>query len=98
MTTDRLAHEHAQQTRDIYHKAHIAVVARQHLHTLHMCYTNTLTAKLDYHGLVTKLVNEQRQAQRLHDTHTHLCQIRKQWYEQNHSITQGYGMLTQNCC
>ena len=38
--------------------------------------------KSDYHRLVTKLVNEQRQAQRLQDTHAHLCQIRRQWYEQ----------------
>ena len=81
-TTDRLAHEHAQQARDIYHKAHMEAVARQHLHTLHMVYTNTLTAKTDYHRLVTKLVDEQRQAQRVQDTHTHLYQIRRQWYEQ----------------
>ena len=82
MTTDRLAHEHAQQTRDIYHTAHIAAVARQHLHILHMWYTNTLTAKTDYHRLVTKLVDEQRQAQRRQDAHTHLYQIHRQWYEQ----------------
>ena len=68
--------------RDIYHKAHVEAVARQHLHTLHMGYTNTLTAKTDYHRLVTKLVDEQRQAQRLQDTHAHLYQIRRQWYEQ----------------
>ena len=82
MTTDRLAHEHAQQTRDIYHKAHVAAVARQHLRALHMCYTNTLTAKSDYHRLVTELVHAQRQAPRLKDTHAHLCQIRRQWYDQ----------------
>ena len=58
-TTDRLAQEHAQQTHDIYHRAHAAAVARQHLRTLHTCYTNTLTAKTDYHRLVTKLVEEQ---------------------------------------
>ena len=81
-TTDRLAYEHAQQAQDIYHKAHIEAVARQHLHTLRMGYTNTLTAKTDYHRLVTKLVDEQRQAQQLQDTHAHLYQIRRQWYEQ----------------
>ena len=47
-----------------------------------MGYTNTLTAKTDYHRLVTKLVDEQRQAQRLQDTHAHLYQIRRQGYEQ----------------
>ena len=57
-------------------------MARQHLRTLHMCYTNTLTAKTDYHRLVTKLVEEEMTAQHLQDTHAHLCQIRRQWYEQ----------------
>ena len=79
---DRLAQEHAQQTHDIYHRAHAAEVARQHLRTLHTYYTNTLTAKTDYHRLVTKLIKDQMTAQRLHDTHAHMCQIRKQWYEQ----------------
>ena len=32
--------------------------------------------------LVTKLIKDQMIAQRLHDTHAHLCQIRRQWYEQ----------------
>ena len=41
-TTDRLANKHAQQARDIYHKAHMEAMARQHLHTLHMGYTNAL--------------------------------------------------------
>ena len=59
---DRLAQEHARQTHDIYHRAHAAAVARQHLRTLHMWYTNTLTAKTNYHRLVTKLVEEQMQA------------------------------------
>ena len=81
-TADRLAQEHAQQTHDIYHSAHAAEVARQHLCTLHTYYTNTLTAKTDYHMLVTKLIKDQMIAQRLHDTHTHMYQLRKQWYEQ----------------
>ena len=81
-TADRLAQEHAQQTHDIYHRAHAAAVARQHLRTLHTHYTNTLTAKTDYHRLVTKLVEEQMAAQQLQDTHAHVCQIRRQWYEQ----------------
>ena len=32
--------------------------------------------------LVTKLIKDQMTAQRLHDTHAHMCQIRRQWYEQ----------------
>ena len=83
-TANTLAQEHAQQTHDIYHRAHAAALALQHLRTLHTHYTNTLTAKTDYHMLVTKLIKDQMPAQRLHDTHTHthLCQIRRQWYEQ----------------
>ena len=81
-TADKLAQEPAQQTHDIYHSAHAAEVARQHLCTLHTYYTNTLTAKTDYHRLVTKLIKDEVTAQRLHDTHAHMCQIRRQWYEQ----------------
>ena len=57
-------------------------MARQHLRTLHTHYTNTLRAKTDYHIFVTKVIKDQMTAQRLQDTHTHLCQIRRQWYEQ----------------
>ena len=32
--------------------------------------------------LVTKLIKEQMAPQRLHYTHTNMCQIRRQWYEQ----------------
>ena len=31
--------------------------------------------------LVTKLIKDQMKAQRLHNTHAHMCQIRRQWYE-----------------
>ena len=81
-TANRFAQEHAQQSHDIYYSAHAAEVARQHLCTLHTYYTNTLTAKTDYHRLVTKSTKDQMAAQRLHDTHAHMCQVRRQWYEQ----------------
>ena len=32
--------------------------------------------------LVTKLIKHHMAAQRLHDTHTYMCQVRRQWYEQ----------------
>ena len=57
-TTDRLAQEHAQRFHDIYHSAHAAEVTQPHLCTLHAYYSNTLTAKTDYHMLVTKLIKE----------------------------------------
>ena len=81
-TSDRLAQEHAQRAHNTYHSAHAAEVTRRHLCTLHAFYSNTLTAKTDYHMLVAKLIKEQMAAQRLHYTHTNMCQIRRQWYEQ----------------
>ena len=75
---------------ELGNKAHMEAMARQHLHTLHMGYTNALTAKTDYHRLVIKLVDQQRQTQRLHDTHAHLYQIRRQWYEQAKASTLKY--------
>ena len=81
-TANKLAREHAQRSHDIYHSEHAAVVTRQHLCTLQAYYTNTLTAKTDYYMLVTTLITEQMAAQRLHNTHTHMCQVRGQWYEQ----------------
>ena len=53
-TSDRLAKEHAQRAHDTYHIAGTAEVTRQHLCTLHAFYSNTLTAKTDYHMLVAK--------------------------------------------
>ena len=32
--------------------------------------------------LLTKLIKDQMTTQRLHDTQAHLCQMRRQWYEQ----------------
>ena len=81
-TADRSIQEHAQRTCGIYHGAHAAEVARQHLRTLHAYYTNTLAAKTDYNMLVTQLLKDQMAAQRLHDTHAHMCQVRRKWYEQ----------------
>ena len=81
-TAGRLAQEHAQRSHDIYHSAHAAEVPRQHLCTLLAYYTNTLTAKMDYHMLITKLIKGQMAPQRLHNTHTHMCQEHRQWYEQ----------------
>ena len=81
-TSDRFAQEHARRSHDIYHSARATEVTRQHLCTLHAYYSNTLTAKTDYHMLVTKLIQEQMATQGLHYTHTNMCQVRRQWYEQ----------------
>ena len=55
---------------------------QRHLCELHTLYSNTLTAKTEYHLLVTKRIEEQMTAQRLHITHTDMCLERRQWYEQ----------------
>ena len=80
--SDRLAQEHAQRPYDAYHSAHASEEIRRHLCKLHALYSSTLTAKTEYHLLVTKLAEEQMAAQRLHSTHTNMCLVRRQWYEQ----------------
>ena len=96
-TADRLAQKHAQLSHDIYHTAHAPEVTRGHLCTLHAYYANTLTAKTDYHMLVTKLVKEQMAAQRLHNTNTHMCQVRRRWYVWGQRVSAlGFGQ-TKSC-
>ena len=80
--SDRLAQEHAQRAYDAYRSAHASEETRRHLCKLHTLYSNTLAAKMEYHLLVTKLIEEQMAAQRLHSTHTNMCLVRRQWYEQ----------------
>ena len=45
-------------------------------------YTNTLTAKTNYHLLVTNLLKEHIEAQRLHNAYTTMCLERRRWYDQ----------------
>ena len=45
-------------------------------------YTKTLTAKRDYHLLVTNLLKENIEIQRLKDTYTAMCLERRHWYDQ----------------
>ena len=80
--SDKLARQHAQRARDTCCNAHTAQVARRHLQALHTIYTNTLTAKTEYHLLVTNLLKEHIEAQRLHNTYTTMCLERRQWYVQ----------------
>ena len=49
---------------------------------LHTMYTNTLTAKTKYHLLVTNLLKEHIEAQRLHNTYATLCVERRRCYDQ----------------
>ena len=56
--SDKLAQEHAQRAYDAYHSAHASEVTRRHLRELHTLYFNTLTAKTEYHLLVTNPVEE----------------------------------------
>ena len=51
-------------------------------------YTNTLMAKTCYHLLVTNLLKEDIEAQRLHNTYTTMCLERRRWYDQAKHDTQ----------
>ena len=79
--SDKLAKEHAQRAHDAYHSAHASEVTRRHLRELRTLYANTLTAKTEYHLLVSNPIEEQMAAQRLHNTYTNMCLERRQRYE-----------------
>ena len=54
-------------------------------------YTNTLTAKTKYHLLVTNLLKEHIEAQRLHNTYATMCLERRRWYDQaKHNTVRRY--------
>ena len=54
-------------------------------------YTNTLTAKQDYHLLVTNLLKEHIETQHRTIAYTALCLERRKWYEQpKHYTMQHY--------
>ena len=98
---NKLAQEHAQRAYDAYHSAHASEVTRRHLRELHTLYSNPLTAKTEYHLLVTNLIEEQMAAQRLHSTHPNMCLERRQWYEQaKHDTVTWYATVwhSLNCC
>ena len=81
MSSDKLATQHAQRAQEIYCVAHTTETALQHLRKLRTMYTNTLTAKTNYHLLVTNLLKEHIEAQRLHNTYTTMCLERRRWYD-----------------
>ena len=81
-SSDELATQHAQRAREIYCIAHTTETALQHLRELHTVYTNTLTAKRNCHLLVTNLLKEHIEAQRLHNAYTTMCLERRRWYDQ----------------
>ena len=80
--SNKVAKEHAQRAYDAYGSTHASEVTRRHLRQIRILYTNTLTAKTEYHLLVSNLIKEHIVAQRLHKTHTTICLDRQQWYEQ----------------
>ena len=80
--SDKLALQHAQRACGICLFAQVTETALLHLRELRAVYSNTLTAKKDYHLLVTNLLKERIEAQRLHNAHTKMCLERRQWYDQ----------------
>ena len=92
--SDKLTGQHTQRAHDAYCNAHASEVTPQHLQELRTIYTNTLTAKTEYHVLVTNLIKEHIVAQRLHNTYTTMCLERRQWYEQaKHDTVRRYADL-----
>ena len=77
---DKLALEHAHRACETYRFAQATVSALQHIRELRAVYTKTLTAKKDYHLLVTNLLKEHIETQRLKNTYTAMCMERRQWY------------------
>ena len=80
--SDKLARQHTERAHNAYCNAHATEVTRRHLEELRTVYTNTLTARTEYHLLVTNLIKEHIEAQRLHNRYTTMCLERRQWYEQ----------------
>ena len=79
--SEKLALQHAQRACEIYCFAQVTETALLHLPELRTVYTNTLTAKKDYHLLVTNLLKERIETQRLHNAYTAMCVERRQWYD-----------------
>ena len=82
--SDKLASQHAHRACETYRFAQAtetALQALQHLRELRTVYTNTLTAKKDYHLLVTNLLKEHIEAQRLNNAYIAMCLERRQWYD-----------------
>ena len=52
------------------------------MHTAHILVQHTSCQNSFSHMLVTKVIKEQMAAQQLHYTHTNMCQVHSQWYEQ----------------
>ena len=50
------------------------------IHTARALHQHT-NCQTDYYMLLTKRITEQMAAQRLHNTHTDMCHVRRQWYE-----------------
>ena len=79
---DKLAVQHAHRACEIYWFAQVTETALQHLRELRAVYAKTLTAKQDYHLLVTNLLKEHIETQRLKNAYTAMCTERRQWYDQ----------------
>ena len=74
--------QHAHRVREIYGVTHATKTALQHLRELRTVYTNTPTAKKNYHLLATNVPKEHIEAHRLHNAYTTLCLERRRRYDQ----------------
>ena len=78
---DKLAVQHAHRVCETYQFAQVMETALQHLQELRAVYAKTLIAKTDYHLLVTNLLKEHIEMQRLKNAYTAMCMERRQWYD-----------------
>ena len=83
--------QHAHRAFETYQLAQVTETALQHLRELRTMNAKTLTAKEDYHLLVTNLLKEHIETHRQKNVYTALCPERRQWYEQaKHYTMQQY--------
>ena len=85
--SNKLALQHTQRACEMYRFAQVTETALLHLRERHTMYTNILTAKMDYHLLVTDLLKERIETQRLHNAYTATCLECRQWNDQTKNDT-----------
>ena len=79
---DKLALQHAHRASETYQFVQTTETALHHIWELRAVYTKTLTAKRDYHLMVTNLLKENIATQLLHNTYLAMCVERRRWYDQ----------------
>ena len=77
-----MALKHAHCARETYRFARTTETALHHIRVLRAVYAKTLTAKRDYHPMVTNVLKENIATHSLQNPHTRMCVERRRWYDQ----------------